>query len=77
MTWLLAGMEDLLRRKLGPEINLEMVFADALWPTLCDPNQLESAVLNLVINARDAMPKGGRLTIETANVHLDDAYARA
>ncbi len=74
---LLAGMEDLLRRTLGPEISLEMVFAGALWPTLCDPNQLENAILNLAINARDAMPKGGRLTVETANTHLDDAYARA
>lgn len=74
---LLAGMDDLLRRTLGPEISLEMVFAGALWPTLCDPNQLENAILNLAINARDAMPKGGRLTVETANAHLDDAYARA
>ena len=74
---LVAGMEDLLRRTLGPEINLEIVLAGGLWPTLCDPNQLENAVLNLAINARDAMPDGGRLTIETANAHLDDAYARA
>ena len=73
---LLAGMEDLLRRTLGPGVALEMVFAGGLWVTLCDPNQLESAVLNLAINARDAMPEGGSLTIETANVHLDDAYAR-
>lgn len=74
---LLAGMEDLLRRTLGPEIRLEMVFADALWPTVCDPNQLENAILNLAINARDSMPNGGRLTIETANIDLDAAYARA
>ena len=73
---LVAGMEDLLRRTLGPAISLEMVLAGGLWPTLCDPNQLESAILNLAINARDAMPNGGRLTIETANAHLDDAYVR-
>jgi hypothetical protein len=73
---LLADIEDLLRRTLGPALDLEMVLADGLWPTLCDPNQLEAAILNLVINARDAMPDGGRLTIETANAILDDAYAR-
>ncbi len=74
---LLSGMEDLLRRTLGPEIDLEMVESGGLWPTLCDPNQLESAILNLAINARDAMPDGGKLTIETANAHLDDAYAKS
>jgi len=74
---LVAGMEELLRRTLGPGIALEMVLAGGLWPTLCDANQLESAILNLAINARDAMPEGGRLTIETANAHLDDTYARA
>ena len=73
---LLAGMEDLLRRTLGPAINLEMVFAEALWPTVCDPNQLENAILNLAINARDSMPNGGWLTIGTANADLDAAYAR-
>jgi signal transduction histidine kinase len=74
---LIAGMEDLLRRTLGPSIGLEMVLAGDVRPTLCDANQLESAILNLVINARDAMPDSGRLTIETTNAHLDDAYARA
>ena len=74
---LVAEMEELLRRTLGPGITLEMVMSGGLWPTLCDPNQLESALLNLAINSRDAMPNGGRLTIETANVYLDDAYARA
>jgi len=74
---LVAGMEDLLRRTLGSGIVFEMVLAGGLWPTLCDPNQLENAILNLAINARDAMPEGGRLTVETANAHLDDAYARA
>jgi PAS domain S-box-containing protein len=78
---LVAGMEDLLRRTLGPGIALEMVLAGSLWTTMSDPNQLESAILNLAINARDAMNQagsaGGRLTIETANTYLDDAYARA
>jgi CheY-like chemotaxis protein len=74
---LVAGMEDLLRRTLGPSVSLEMVLAGGLWRTLCDPVQLESAVLNLSINARDAMPEGGKLTIETCNAHLDDAYAAA
>ena len=58
-------------------MRLEIVTAGGLWTTLCDPNQLESAILNLAINARDAMPDGGKLTIETCNAHLDDAYAAA
>ncbi len=74
---LIASMEDLLRRTIGPLHALEIVTAGGLWTTLCDPNQLESAILNLAINARDAMPDGGRLTIETANAHLDNAYAAA
>ncbi len=72
---LVAGMEDLLRRTMGEAIQLELTLADDLWPTLCDPNQLESAILNLVINARDAMPDGGRLRIETSNEDGDRAYA--
>jgi PAS domain S-box-containing protein len=71
---LLASMEDLLRRTLGEQIALEFVTAGGLWLTKCDSNQLENAVLNLAINARDAMPEGGRLTIETANTLLDNAY---
>jgi PAS domain S-box-containing protein len=72
---LVASMEDLLRRSLGERIELELVLAGGLWPTLCDANQLENAILNLCINARDAMPDGGKLTIETANVDLDGGYA--
>jgi PAS domain S-box-containing protein len=72
---LMRGMEDMVRRTIGEAIALEVVVAGGLWPTICDPNQLESAVLNLVINARDAMPGGGRLTIETANASIDDSYA--
>ncbi|CAO4180732.1 histidine kinase [Methylorubrum populi] len=73
---LVTGMEDLLRRTLTERVHLEIVAADGLWPTLCDPHQLENAVLNLAINARDAMPEGGRLVIETDNVQFDSAAAR-
>ena len=73
---LVAGMEELIRRTVGPAIHLEVVGAGGLWSTLVDPNQLENALLNLCINARDAMPEGGRLTIETANKWLDDRAAK-
>jgi len=67
---LIAGMEELVRRT-APGIEIETVFAAGLWPCFCDKNQLENAILNLCINARDAMPDGGRITIETANTWID------
>ncbi len=72
---LVAGMEALLRRSLGQHIEIEMARAGGLWLAMVDRTQLESALLNLCINGRDAMPGGGRLTIETANARLDHDYA--
>jgi len=69
---LVIGMEELIRRTVGPENALEVVAAGGLWSTLIDHSQLENALLNLCINARDAMPGGGRITIETANRWLDE-----
>lgn len=73
---LLSDLEDLVRRTVGPSVEVELVGSGGLWATLVDPNQLENAVLNLCINAGDAMPNGGKLTIETANRWLDDRAAR-
>ena len=74
---LIGSMEELLRRTLGERIDLNLGLADGLWLTRCDANQLESAILNLAINARDAMPAGGRLVIETRNRHIGEAEAAA
>jgi PAS domain S-box-containing protein len=74
---LVAGMSDLLRHSIGASVRLETVLAGGLWRTHADPNQLENVIVNLAVNARDAMAEGGRLTIETQNAHLDDRYAAA
>ena len=74
---LIRGMEDLVRRTTGPGIEVEVVAGAGLWPVLIDAHQLENAVLNLCINARDAMPNGGRLTIETGNRWIDARTAKA
>ncbi len=71
----IRDMTDMLRRTLGEQVEVEAVIAGGLWNTLVDPSQVENAILNLAINARDAMPEGGKLTLEAANAHLDDAYA--
>jgi PAS domain S-box-containing protein len=73
---LVLGMEDLIQRTVGPAIKLEIVGAAGLWPAKIDAAQLESSLLNLAINARDAMPEGGRITIETANKWLDARAGR-
>ena len=72
---LIGDMGELLRRTLGEHVEIELRLAKDLWPALADSGQVENSLLNLAINARDAMPDGGKLTIETTNVHLDDDYA--
>jgi PAS domain S-box-containing protein len=71
-----TDMAEMLRRTLGEGVEIETVIAGGLWNTLADPAQVESAVLNLALNARDAMPDGGRLTLEITNAVLDEAYVR-
>jgi CheY-like chemotaxis protein len=73
----LRGMDDLLRRALGESILIETVVAGGLWTTLVDQNQIENVILNLAINARDAMTNGGKLTLELGNAMLDDDYVAA
>ncbi|ACA20704.1 PAS/PAC sensor hybrid histidine kinase [Methylobacterium sp. 4-46] len=73
---LVEGMVELVRRTVGPAVSVDVVGAAGLWPTLVDPGQLENALLNLCINARDAMPEGGRIVVETANRWLDHRAAR-
>ena len=71
---LVQGMSELLRQTIGETVTIETVLAGGIWKAAVDPNQLENAILNLAVNARDAMPAGGRLTIETANTYLDETY---
>jgi PAS domain S-box-containing protein len=73
---LVAGMSELLDRTLGEQVKVETVLAAGLWQVKADPAQLENAILNLAVNARDAMPGGGMLTIETLNAFVDDVYAQ-
>jgi signal transduction histidine kinase/ActR/RegA family two-component response regulator len=73
---MIVNMSNLLHSTLGEQIRIETVAAGGLWTINADAQQLESAILNIAINARDAMPDGGRLTIETANTYLDEAYCR-
>ena len=73
---LILGMGDLVQHTVGPSIAIETIPAEGLWSCLCDPHQLDSAILNLCINARDAMPEGGNISIETANIEIGEADSR-
>jgi signal transduction histidine kinase len=70
-----ASLSELLRRTIGEHVRLETVLAGGLWPAHVDPGLLENSLVNLATNARDAMPDGGKLTIETSNAYLDEVYA--
>ena len=72
---LISNMSELLRSTFGEHLRIETVLAGGLWATKVDPNQLENAIVNIAINSRDSMPEGGKLTIETANAYLDEAYS--
>ena len=74
---LVNGMSEMIHRTLGETISVETVAGAGLWRVEADPNELESAILNLAVNARDAMPNGGRLTLETGNAHIDESYVIA
>lgn len=74
---LVSGISDMVHRTLGETIAVETVLAAGLWRVEADPSELEAAILNLAVNARDAMPQGGRLTLETGNAHIDEAYVAA
>jgi len=71
-----SGMDKMLRRLIGEDVDLVTILTPDLWNVLVDPSQVEQVIMNLLVNARDAMPKGGKVTIETANVELDHQYAR-
>lgn len=73
---LVRGMEELLQRSIGEGVEIETIVSGGLWNSLADPTQIENALLNLAINARDAMDGFGKLTIEVGNAYIDDAYAR-
>lgn len=74
---LVGGMCEMLNRTLGETVAVECVYSAGLWRCYADPNEVENVILNLAVNARDAMPTGGKLTVETANAHIDDNYARS
>jgi signal transduction histidine kinase/ActR/RegA family two-component response regulator len=73
---LVSGLSDMLTRTVGETIAVETILGSGVWPTYVDVSQLENAIVNLVVNARDAIPEGGRITIETANASLDESYCR-